>query len=83
MKHRAEQAGARLLEAPVVEGRQLQILRDITARHAIDLIDTAPLLAGPSFLPNDGHLSPHGASVMADLIAAHIEQLPRSVSHVP
>ena len=82
MKHRAERAGARLLEAPLVEGRQLQILRDIAARHAIDLVDTEHLFAGPSFLPNDGHLSPHGARVMADLIAAHIERLPRSVTHV-
>jgi hypothetical protein len=83
MKHRAEGAGARLLEAPVVEGRQLQILRDIAARHAIDLVDTRPLFAGPSFLPNDGHLAPHGAGVMADLIAAHIERRPRSLTDVP
>ena len=83
MKHRAERAGARLLEAPLVEGRQLQILRDIAARHAIDLVHTGHLFAGPSFLPNDGHLSPHGARVMADLIAAHIERLPRSVTHHP
>ncbi len=82
MQHRAERAGARLLEAPFVEGRQLQILRDIAARHAIDLVDTAPVIADRSFLPNDGHLSPHGARVMADLIAAYLETLPRSVTHV-
>jgi len=73
MKHVAENAGARLLMAPVTEGRQLEILRDIADRYAIDFIDTAKLFAGPSFLPNDPHLSPHGARVMADLIAAHIE----------
>jgi hypothetical protein len=82
MKYRAEPAGARLLEAPLVEGRPLSILRDIAARHAIDLVDPAPLFAGPSFLPNDGHLSPHGARVLADLIAAHIDRLPRTVTHV-
>jgi len=73
MKHVAEHAGARLLMAPIVQGRQLAILRDIAARNAIDFVDTAPLFAGPSFLPNDGHLSPHGARLMADLITAYIE----------
>lgn len=83
MKHRAEQAGARLLMAPFVQARQLQILRDIAARHAIDLVDTAPLFVGPTVLPNDGHLSPYGAKVMADLMAAQMGRLPRSVTHVP
>ena len=73
MKHVAASAGARLIMAPVTEGRQLEILRNIAGRHAIDFIDTAPLFAGPSFLPNDGHLSPHGARVLADLIAAHMQ----------
>lgn len=73
MKHVAENAGARFLMAPMTQGRQLEILRNIAGRYAIDFIDTAPLFAGPSFLPNDGHLSPPGARVMADLIAASIE----------
>jgi hypothetical protein len=72
MKHLADGAGARLIMAPMARDRQLAILRDIAARHAIDLVDTAPLFAGPSFLPNDGHFTPHGARVMADLIAAHL-----------
>ena len=73
MKHVAESAGARLLMAPMADGRQLEILQNIAGRHAIDFIDTATLFAASSFLSNDGHLSPHGARVMADLIAAHIE----------
>ena len=76
MKWAAERGGARLLEAPVVHGRQLEILRDIAARHGIAMIDTAALHGGPSFLPNDGHLTPHGARTLADLIAAHLERVP-------
>jgi hypothetical protein len=72
MKHLTDRAGARLVMAPFTQGRQLEILREIAARHAIDVIDTAPVFAGPSTLPNDGHLSPYGAQVMADLIAAHL-----------
>ena len=72
MKYRSEQARARLVMAPLTRARQLGILRDVATRHAIDLIDTSPIFSGPSFLPNDGHLSPHGARAMADLIAADI-----------
>jgi hypothetical protein len=71
MKYLTDRAGARLVMVPFTEGRQLAILRDIAARHGIEIIDTAPLFAGPTTLPRDGHLSPYGARVMADLIAAH------------
>ena len=70
--------GARLLMAPVTQGRQLEILRPIAARYRIDLVDTSPLYAGPSFLPNDGHFTPQGARTMADLIAAEIARRPPS-----
>jgi hypothetical protein len=76
MKHLSDKAGARLMMAPVTQGRQLEILRSIAARHAIALVDTASLYAGPSFLPNDGHFTPHGARTMADLIAAEIDRRP-------
>jgi hypothetical protein len=76
MKHLADKAGARLLMAPVTQGRQLEILRSIAARHAIELVDTTPIFTGPSFLPDDGHFTPRGARVMADLIAAEIERSP-------
>jgi hypothetical protein len=72
MKYLTDRAGARFVMAPVTEGRQLEILRSIAGRYAIDLVDTRALYAGPSFLPNDGHLSPHGARTLADLIAAEI-----------
>jgi hypothetical protein len=78
MKHLADKGGARFLMAPYTTGRQLEILRSIAARYAIDLVDTAPLYAGPSFLPNDGHFTPHGAQTMADLIAAEIDRRPPS-----
>jgi len=76
MKHLSNKSGARFVMAPMANGRQLEILRDIAARHAIDLVDPAPLYAGPSFLPNDGHFTPHGARLMADLIAAQLDRLP-------
>jgi hypothetical protein len=76
MKHRSDQAGARLIMAPVAQGRQLEILQAIAARHVIALIDTSPLFAGPSFLPNDAHFTPHGARLMADLIAGHLARFP-------
>jgi len=76
MKRLTDGAGARLVMAPFVQGRQLEILRDIAARHAIEMVDTAPLFTGPTVLPNDGHLSPHGAQVMADLIAARLDRRP-------
>ena len=82
MKYLTDRAGARLVMAPYAEDRQIEILRGIATRYGIEIIDTAPLFTGPlftgpSFLPRDGHLSPHGARVMADLIAAHIERVPR------
>jgi hypothetical protein len=72
MKHLSDTAGARFVMAPVTEGRQLEILRSIAARLGIDMVDTSALYTGPSFLPNDGHLSPHGARTLAELIAAAI-----------
>jgi hypothetical protein len=78
MQHVASRGGAHFVMAPIADGRQIEILRDIAARHAIDWIDTrplGPLHVAPSFLPNDGHLSPHGARVMADLTAAYINRL--------
>jgi lysophospholipase L1-like esterase len=74
MKYLTDRAGARLVMAPFAEGRRLEILRDIAARHEIEIIDTAALFRGPTILPNDGHLTPYGAQVMADLIAAHLER---------
>jgi hypothetical protein len=79
MNHVAAHAGARLLMAPIAQGRQLEILRGIAARHAIDVIDTAPVFTGPTFLPNDGHFTPHGARVMAEITAAYLERLPPAV----
>lgn len=76
MKHHAGNAGARFVMAPLAQDRQLEILRGIAARHAIDLVDTVSLYTGPSFLPNDGHFTPHGVRAMADLIAAEIERSP-------
>ena len=76
MKYLTDGAGARLVMAPFTQGRQLAILREIAARHAIEIVDTAPVFAGPSILPNDGHLSPQGARTLADLIAAHFERRP-------
>jgi hypothetical protein len=75
MKHLSDKAGARFVMAPYAQGRHVEILGAIAARHGIDLVDTAPLYAGPSFLPNDGHFTPHGARTMADLIAAELERL--------
>jgi hypothetical protein len=76
MKYLTDRAGARFVMAPFAEGRQIEILRGIAARHGIEIIDTAPLFTGPTILPNDGHLTPHGARVMSDLIAAHLERRP-------
>jgi len=81
MKHRAATAGARFIMAPVARDRQLEILRDIAARHAIEIIDPTPLWNGPSFLPNDGHFTPHGARTMANLIAAALEHRPFEGRH--
>ena len=74
MKYVSERAEARLVMAPYAEGRQLEILREIAHRHGIELIDTAPLFSGPTTLPGDGHLSPYGSQVMANLIAANLER---------
>jgi len=76
MKYAAERAGARFLMAPYAEGRQLEILRDVAARHGIEIVDTSALYGGPSFLPHDGHLAPHGSRTMAGLIAAALERPP-------
>jgi hypothetical protein len=80
MKHLTDRAGARLVMAPYAEGRQIEILRDIAARHGIEIIDTAALFRGPTILPNDGHFTPYGARVMADLIAAHLQRTPPAVT---
>jgi hypothetical protein len=78
MSHLSSRAGARLVMAPLARGRQLDILREIATRHGIDLVDTARIFEPASFLPNDGHLSPHGARLMAELIAEHLARLPRA-----
>ena len=74
MKYLTDRAGARLVMAPFAQGRQLEILRDVAARHGIEIVDTAALFTGPTTLPNDGHFTPYGAQAMADLIAAHLER---------
>jgi hypothetical protein len=89
MKFLADRAGARVLEAPIPNGRQLEVLRSVAAASGLELVDTsalyespgARLYVGPSFLPGDGHLSPHGARVMAEAIAAHLERTPRPIAH--
>lgn len=78
MKYLTDRAGARLVMAPFAEGRQIEILRDIAARHGIEIIDTRALFSGPTILPNDGHFTPYGARVMANLIAAHLERFSRA-----
>ena len=79
MKYRAAGGGARLLMTSIASGRQLEILRGIARAHGIDYIETTDL--GPdSFLPNDGHLPPKGARLMAELIARHIEQRPTTAA---
>ena len=74
MQYAAAKVGGRLLMAPLVQGEQMDILRRIAARHGIDLVDTAPLFEARSFLPNDGHLSPEGSRLMAELIVARLRQ---------
>jgi hypothetical protein len=86
MKHLADRAGARFLMAPMAQGRQLEILRSIAARHGIDLVDPGPLVplyVGPLFLPNDGHLTPEGARTMAGRIAAAIADAPPAATGPP
>src|SRR2546425_3959984 len=82
MKHVSERHGARFLMAPIGNDRQMEILRDIARRHAIDLVDPSGLKSTPtpSFLPNDGHFSPDGARRMADLIGAYIDERARDRS---
>jgi hypothetical protein len=75
MKDLSDKAGATFIMAPHAQGRHAEILRSIAARHGIAFVDTARLYAGPSFLPNDGHFTPHGARTMAELIAAELERL--------
>jgi hypothetical protein len=72
MKSLTDRAGARLLMVPITRGRQLEILRAIAETHGVEFVDTTPLDAGPSFLPGDGHLSPHGARLTAELIAQRL-----------
>jgi SGNH hydrolase-like domain, acetyltransferase AlgX len=80
LKYVSARTGARLIMAPATgdEGHW-KILEDIAQRHQIDLVDTRPLLspsnAAPSFLPRDGHFSPEGARLLAELIARHLECL--------
>jgi len=76
MKYLTDRAGARFVMAPFAEGRQLEILRGIAARHGVEIVDTAALFRGPTILPNDGHFTPYGAQVMADLIAARLDRRP-------
>jgi len=74
MKHVTARADAELVTTTVAEGRQREIMRDVASRVGVAFVDPEPLFAGPSFLPNDGHLSPHGARLMADLIAAQLQR---------
>jgi hypothetical protein len=69
MAHVSRRRGARLVMVPVTTGRQFDILRDIARRHGVDFVDTTEFLAGPAFLPNDGHFSPAGARRLAETLA--------------
>lgn len=79
MKFLADRAGARLMTVPFVAGRQREILRVVAARQAIEFVD-APVFTGSLLLPDDGHLSPDGARVMAGLIAEAIARGPATSS---
>jgi hypothetical protein len=74
MNHVAERGGARLLTTAVAERPQRDILRDVAGRAGIPFIDSTTLFVPSSFLPNDGHLSPAGARLMADLIAGELDR---------
>jgi hypothetical protein len=82
MKFLADRAGARLLMVPVTRDRQLAILRGIAARLGIEVVETERLFAEPSFLPNDGHFSPRGARLVAELIAERLK-IPPPVHPAP
>ena len=73
MDHLSRRRGARLLMIPITSGRQLEILLDIAARHGVHVVDTRRLVAtADAFLPNDGHFSPAGARLAAELIAERV-----------
>ena len=77
MKYVSERAGARLVMAPASgDDGHRTILEAIARRYGIDLVDTRSLMASsnptPSFLPRDGHFSPAGARLLAELIARHL-----------
>ncbi len=77
MARLSRRAGARFVMAPVATEPQFAILQDLARRHALELIDTRSLMRTPSsFLPNDGHFTPDGARLMADLIAAAVAPKP-------
>jgi hypothetical protein len=77
MKYLTDHAGARLLMVPVTRDRQLEILRGIAGERGIEVVETDRLFAEPSsFLPKDGHFSPHGAAIVAELIAERLMASP-------
>jgi hypothetical protein len=84
MDRLARAHGAQFVMAPIVLGdhRQREILESFARSHGIALVDTRELsrdLAGPNFLPHDGHFSPAGAETMAQLVAGHLEEAARRV----
>jgi hypothetical protein len=79
----AGRAGARFLTVPYVQGRELAILRDVTARTGSDVVDTTRLFTVRWELPGDGHLSPEGARTLADLVAAALERLSAATPSSP
>jgi hypothetical protein len=78
MDRLARAHGAQFVMAPIVldDHRHRQILESFARSHGIAFVDTRELsrdLAGPNFLPHDGHFSPAGAETMAQLVARHLE----------
>lgn len=79
MAELARARGARFVVVPTVSGPQFEILREIAARRHLPFVNTLPDMADASaWLPRDGHLSPHGARRLAELIAEDLRAAARA-----
>jgi hypothetical protein len=78
MNHISERAGARFLIAPITpqNKRHREILARFARERELRLIDLSrvDLSDASLFLPGDGHLSPVGARVIAEIVAADLKR---------
>lgn len=79
MKYVAAKHGAEFVIAPIAARPQFDILQRMAREYDVPFVDTWALMSNASsFLPRDGHLSPAGARLLAEIASNYLKQRRRT-----